>query len=277
MKMMLNYFTWFLVLLLTVQAIWTCTHGRFTLGVVLVVGIAASAWVLKLFYRPLWAFVADTLVGKVLFLFICAGLLVLLGLITFVVVSGYTDLPTGEEKIMVVLGGGLQKEKPSLVLAHRLNMAYDYWVKHPEMILVTAGGQGRDELRPEGAAMKDYLIEKGIPADHIIDEDRSTSTEENFAFSLELLEERGYTAEIPIVVVTNAFHCYRGRQYARMAGFTNVTSLPASIPIMAAMPCYLREAFALLYYWVFKSSRSGFMHQFVGILDTGKKNLHFKL
>lgn len=276
MKVMLNYFTWFLVLLLTVQAFWTVTHSNFTLGMVLVVVLAAAAWVLKLFYRPIWLFVQSTLVGKLLLLVVSAGILVVLGLLAFVVVSGYASQPTGQEPVMVVLGGGLRRDKPSAVLACRLDKACDFWRQHPEVTIVVTGGQGRDELCPEGAAMKKYLAEKGIPEEQIIAETKSTSTEENFAFSRVLLEEWGFSVDTPVVVVTNAFHCYRGREYARMAGFTEVTSLPAGIPVTAALPCYLREAFALLYYWVFKSSRSGLMHQFVGILDTGKKTLLFK-
>lgn len=276
-KTMGNLITWFLVLLLTAQAIWTATHSNFTLGMVLVIALAAAAWVLKLFHQPLWSFVQGTLLGKILLMLISLGLLLVLGLVAFVVVSGYSSQPTGEEQVMVVLGGGLRRDKPSAVLAARLDLAYEYWLEHPELLVVVTGGQGRDELCPEGQAMKKYLVEKGIPEEQVIDENASTSTEENFAFSRLLLEERDYSTDTPVVVVTNAFHCYRGREYARMAGFTMVTSLPASIPVTAILPCYLREAFALLYYWVFKSSRTGIMHQFVGILETGKKNLLFKI
>ena len=38
--------------------------------------------------------------------------------------------------------------------------------------------RGRDEWIPEGQAMRDYLIEKGLPADRVLAENKSTSTEE---------------------------------------------------------------------------------------------------
>ena len=60
-------------------------------------------------------------------------------------------------------------------------------------------------------------------------------------------------------------------QYAAMAGFTNVSALAAATPLRSVLPCYMREALALLYYWVFKTSSSGPMHAMVGLLDLNKK------
>ena len=144
-------------------------------------------------------------------------------------------------------------------------------VEHPDLLIVTSGGQGRDEWIPEGQAMRDYLIEKGLPADRVLAESKSTSTEENFAFSLDILKERGYSADTPIVYVSNAFHCYRAGRYAARAGFTTVAALPAHTPWRSVLPCYLREALALAYYWVFKTSTSGPMHAMVGLLDLNKR------
>ena len=107
---------------------------------------------------------------------------------------------------MIVLGAGLRKDKPSMLLRYRLDKAYEYAAEHPDLLIVTSGGQGRDEWIPEGQAMRDYLIEKGLPADRVLAENKSTSTEENFAFSLDILKERGYSADTPIVYVSNAFH-----------------------------------------------------------------------
>lgn len=53
-----------------------------------------------------------------------------------------------------------------------------------------SGGKGSDAPLSEAAAMKKYLMEHGIPEDHILTEDRSTSTYENLLFSRALLAER---------------------------------------------------------------------------------------
>ena len=181
-------------------------------------------------------------------------------------------LRTGAGRVVgIVLGAGLRKDKPSMLLRYRLDKAYEYAAEHPDLLIVTSGGQGRDEWIPEGQAMRDYLIEKGLPADRVLAENKSTSTEENFAFSLDILKERGYSADTPIVYVSNAFHCYRAGRYAARAGFTTVAALPAHTPWRSVLPCYLREALALAYYWVFKTSTSGPMHAMVGLLDLNKR------
>ena len=161
------------------------------------------------------------------------------------------------------------------ILQCRLNKAYDYAAAHPDTLVITSGGQGRDEWRPEGDAMRDYLIAKGLPADRVLAESGSTSTEENFAFSLTILREHGFDETTPIVYVSNAFHCYRAGKYAALAGFTKATALPAATPLRSVLPCYLREALALLYYWVFKTSASGPMHAMVGLLELNK-NFFYK-
>ncbi len=193
------------------------------------------------------------------------------GLVAFVAVSGYANPPTGQEKVVVVLGAGLRRDKPSTLLRYRLDKAYDYAMAHPDVFVVTSGGQGRDEWVPEGQAMRDYLIEKGLPPERVVAENASTSTEENFSLSLELLQQYGFDENTPIVYVSNAFHCYRAGCYAKRAGFTQVTSLPSTTPWRSVLPCYLREALALAYYWVFKTSSSGPMHAMVGLLDLNKR------
>ena len=57
--------------------------------------------------------------------------------------------------------------------------------------------------------MKAYLVEKGVPEKQILEEASSTSTEENFCFAREILEQHGLSQDEPVAYVTNAFHCYR--------------------------------------------------------------------
>ncbi len=70
--------------------------------------------------------------------------------------------------------------------------------------------------------MERYLTEHGIPKEKILKEDRSTSTEENFEFSKEILDscfEDDYT----IAYITNDFHTYRSGCRAKAVGFSSVT------------------------------------------------------
>src|SRR5437588_779766 len=50
-------------------------------------------------------------------------------------------------------------------------------------MLIVSGGKGGDERVSEAEAMAGYLIERGFPADRVVREDRSRTTEENMTFS----------------------------------------------------------------------------------------------
>lgn len=259
-----------LAAVLTVCSVSLAFLSNFNMGNLMVWLLTAAVDAYAVWREPLNAWF-HTGPGRVVWWVLVAGAAVYALLVGFVAVSGYRCTVTGQERAIIVLGAGLRRDQPSRLLAYRLDKAYEYAAAHPDVLVVTSGGQGRDEWVPEGQAMKDYLVAKGLAADRILAECRSTSTEENFAFSRKLLEARGLDASVPVAYVTNAFHCYRAGRYAAMAGFTDVTALPAGTPPTSILPCYLREALALLYYWVFKTSRSGPMHTMVGVLSLNKK------
>ena len=78
---------------------------------------------------------------------------------------------------------------------------------------MTSGGQGPKEVRTESSAMKDYLLEKGVPEDRIIEEDQSTSTFENMQFSKEKL---GAVLQDPKVgFATTNYHVFRSGIFAK--------------------------------------------------------------
>ncbi len=83
-------------------------------------------------------------------------------------------------------------------------------------MLLVSGGKGSDEKVAEARAMADWLISEGVPADHIVLEDRSTTTEENMRFSREIME--AHDPAYRCVVVTNNFHAFRAAMLARKTG-----------------------------------------------------------
>lgn len=256
---------WVLAVFFLGDSILRSLRSNFNFGLLLVYLITGGLWIYGLFYRPIDAFCAAG-AGRVLKILFFCGIGVLAALVAFVVASGYAQQPTGGERAIIVLGAGLRRDTPSDLLRRRLDAAFDAWSRDRQALVVVTGGQGRGETIPEGVAMARYLQQKGVPESQILVEQKSTSTEENLLFARELLAARGVDAGQPVAVVSNAFHCYRARGYARLVGFEEVRSVPASIGANSVLPCYLREAFAVLYYWVFKSSRAGWMARFVGTL-----------
>jgi uncharacterized SAM-binding protein YcdF (DUF218 family) len=120
---------------------------------------------------------------------------------------------------IVVLGAGLRGSRVPPLLASRLDRAkqvHDRAVrKGRSPVIITSGGQGPDEDIPEADAMASYLIERGVPADQVLREDRSTTTWENLTFSRELMVAR--RPKYRCLIVTNNFHAFRAALTARKA------------------------------------------------------------
>ena len=184
------------------------------------------------------AFFALCLVGV-----LCFG--ALLGAVLY----GSHDQIKGDPQIMIILGCQVKPWGPSILLQDRLDKALDYLEEHPDMTIVVSGGQGPDEHITEAQAMRDYLVEQGVAAEQILQEDQSHNTFQNLTYSLELLEEAGYDVTDDIVVVSNGFHLTRVRMlWARMHGDNDELSTLAapSSHVPSRLKMYIREPIGLV-------------------------------
>lgn len=223
-----------------------------TLGLVLLWLITAALIVGVVFYHPLAAFLSDGIGLWIKWIGI-TGIVLYAGLMVFLALAASATKAVGTEQAIVVLGAGLSGNEVSGTLRRRLDAAYDFAQEYPELPVVVTGGQGRDELRTEASAMKEYLIGKGLPEERILLEDRSASTRENFIFARRVLAENGYPDVTRVAFVTNRFHCYRSAMIAERTGL-QAAAVPATIGVNAVLPCYLREVPAVLYYWIIHRS-----------------------
>lgn len=236
---------------LTIDCVLRTTRSNFNFGALLMYCITAFCWIYGIFNKQIDAFCAYGF-GRIIKILFFIGLAFLSFMLVFLVFGGIVDGASGKEKSVIVLGAGLRGETVSGVLRRRLDAAVEYYNTNNNIFIVVAGGQGPDEAIPEAHAMKKYLMDKNVPEEKIIVEDKSTSTEENFLFAKELLIEHGVSPNETMAFSTNNFHCYRSKKYAEMAGFTDVNTISASTGFESLMPCYLREVFAVMYLWVFK-------------------------
>ena len=113
-----------------------------------------------------------------------------------------------EKTVILVYGAGLEGERPGKALQKRLNTAYELYEGCPDALIIVSGGQGDNEVRPEAEAMKEYLVEKGIPEEQIIEEDKSRNTIQNIQYSFEIIDEMELL-DYTVVSVSNAFHIPR--------------------------------------------------------------------
>ncbi len=120
---------------------------------------------------------------------------------------------------IIIHGSGLiGGSKISKLLSDRLDKAIEVYRKDPTPpVMIPSGGKGRDEDLAEADAMAEYLLEHGIPEDHIIRENASATTKENLINSKKIIEEQPgehYTA-----LVTSNYHVYRALRHCRTIGF----------------------------------------------------------
>lgn len=184
-----------------------CGVGIIGLGLLLVAAVVARHHVLVSL-----AAAAVLVVCYLAFLFFCY--------LTYGFVYRRMPVPRAVD-FVVVLGAGLMGgRRVSPLLASRLERGravYESLDGANGPMLIVSGGKGSDERLSEAEAMENYLVERGFPADRVLKEDQSRTTEENLLYSAALMSEvrpDGYRC----VVVTNDFHSYRAALIARDLG-----------------------------------------------------------
>jgi uncharacterized SAM-binding protein YcdF (DUF218 family) len=155
------------------------------------------------------------------------------------------DVVTAESPAaIIVLGAGAPNGVPSPTLAARLDLALEQASRYCCVPVVVSGGLGFGNHPSEARVMGDYLRAHGLAAERIVQEERSTSTEENLRFTRPLLASHGVAADAPVRLVTSDFHTVRARWIARHAGYERVQAVGAPTPLSVRFNAWLREYFA---------------------------------
>ena len=151
----------------------------------------------------------------------------------------------GQDCTVVVLGCQVFPDgHPSLMLRGRINAAYDYLSAHPDAVCVASGGMDDSEPITEAQCIRDTLVSMGIDPGRIYMEDRSRSTEENLAFSAEIIRANGLPADVAIA--SDNFHQLRGAIWAERSGLTPY-AIGCASPWFLTAGYWTRETAALLY------------------------------
>ena len=190
----------------------------------------------------------DWIRGSAIGLFLVSAYIAFLfvSLLLYSVIYGRTGRRHGFDGI-VVLGAGLVGSQVPPLLANRLDRALRLYRRDREAgrspVIVVSGGQGADENVSEASAMREYLLERGVPADDLVLEDQATTTEENLRYSKALLAERGLNGRV--VAVTNNYHVFRTAVLSRNQGLRlQVIGAPTAWYFVPS--AFLREFVALL-------------------------------
>lgn len=226
---------------LTANAAWLAVTANLTLGTAMVALLGLGFLACGIWFARLSR---HRVIGAVAFLLVVA----MIGLSSFLAGYGSIEDAHYDENAVIVLGAAVHGRELSNTLVGRLDVALDYHQRNPSALVVVSGGQGPQEEIPEAVAMRQYLLDHGVPDTRIVVEDRSTSTEENFANSRGLLDQRlspGYR----IAFITDEFHVYRAARIAASAGLP-ATHVSSRTPWYFWPANYLRESVAVVLNWL---------------------------
>lgn len=180
------------------------------------------------------------------FLCILAGTIIMGGVVT-------KRTPERPIDYIIILGCQIRKDGtlPPL-LKGRADSAVSFAEKQKsssgkDVIFVPSGGQGPDEIIPEGEAIGKYLESCGVSPDHILVEDKSTNTLENFRFSLEKIREEKGDETPSIAFATTNYHVLRSGMFAKRLGL-NAFGIGAKTKLYFSINAFIRECIATLYY-----------------------------
>lgn len=146
-----------------------------------------------------------------------------------------------EQKVIIVLGCRVRGDEPSLSLIKRVDAAYKFLLFNPESVAILSGGQGKDENISEAQCMQQLLYARGISKNRLILEERSTSTDENIRFSLQIIETLDLDRNVAIA--TSEYHQKRAANICKKYGL-NSTPVSSKTKRTLLPTFLLRELFA---------------------------------
>ncbi len=166
-----------------------------------------------------------------------------------VYVYGLTDRAQPAD-VIVVLGGGLNRDlTPNRATTRRAQHAAELWKAGYAPMIICSGGYAEWAERSEADSCAQVLRESGVPAEAIVLEDRSRSTEENAIYSHEVMQAHGWKTAL---VVSDGYHLLRATWIFSSEGVTFTTSPAAPPPLTDLLIAVPREVVAL-HWQVFKT------------------------
>lgn len=186
----------------------------FSLGNLLSLALGIAMFIVLIFTAPIlqWleaypilSYLYGTLVIILLYALLVASIYMISGWINQIHIHHKKHL-----HYIVVLGSGLINNQVPPLLASRITKGIALLKHNPEATLIMSGGQGEDEEMPEGVAMRDFAIARGVSEEKVLAEKNSKNTRENLRFSYNLMEKPA-----KIAIVTNHYHLFRALLIAK--------------------------------------------------------------
>ena len=136
---------------------------------------------------------------------------------------------------IVVLGAAQYDGRPSAIYEARLEHAVQLWRDQVAPLLVFTGGKEEGDRFTEGGSGARWAVERGVPSEAVLTEERSRTTYQNLAGAKQLLEGRDPDRDRHrIVVVSDPFHMFRAVKQAADLGMDAYPSPTRTSPLSAS-------------------------------------------
>nr|WP_228818741.1 YdcF family protein [Nocardia transvalensis] len=135
---------------------------------------------------------------------------------------------------IVVLGAAQYDGTPSSVFEARLAQAYKLYSKGVAPMVITVGGKQVGDNYTEAASGKNYLQNRGVPADHILAVETGSDTLQSIEAVATAMRARELSSA---VLVSDPWHSLRTRTMARDEGLRAWTA-----PARTGPAVYTRES-----------------------------------
>lgn len=151
----------------------------------------------------------------------------------------------------LVLGAGVDGDRPSPVFAARIDHAIDLLRHGRVRAIIFTGGKSDEDSLSEAEAARDYALAAGVPASAMMLESLSRTTFQNIGFA----HQAFLTAPEPrLLLVSDPLHMRRAMQ---MAGEFGLEAQPSATPttryrsLSTQVPFAMRELYFMHHYWLF--------------------------
>lgn len=157
------------------------------------------------------------------------------------VIMNNNKRPKSTPSYVIVPGARCKNEMPMPALKNRLDAAYEYYVIHDGVKIITTGAESEGEATSEAAIAKRYLVALGANEADIITEEKSTNTIENLEFATDMIGKSE-----KYLIVSNGFHMFRLDLISKYLGIDHEL-YSVKTPSSIVVENYLQEVASIFY------------------------------
>ncbi|MBI4599695.1 YdcF family protein [Candidatus Uhrbacteria bacterium] len=170
--------------------------------------------------------------------------------VTMSIIAAQGDIEELESvDAILVLGASKIGGEPSSAFRARLDRARELYNRGFGKRIIVTGGIGEGASVSDSRIGKEYLVQRGIPADVLLIEERSRTTRQNIIGARTILDSHGLHTSL---LVSHDFHMMRAKKIARDLGLVVFSAPVRTKSQLQYLQYSFRETCMTFLYLLFK-------------------------